>query len=624
MLRSVQSKTAISSVGPYHGSDSTDNLTSWHRFGGGHVSQLLWVKSLEENNVLANTKHRARRTPLVFHGLLRLLRSLSIVRVFAACAILLLWLCSRNAFSRIINLSTNPQAHFLDLQTHEKSTSKVPEVHSVPPPQTSVTSSRRGASLGPSTFSKPGRVDRHKLVSRLDSIFQMEIDEDNEDDEFQTDDSTDDILEVYGLMRWPPRISRVPEPSAKDNEDRKSLNEMFDLRFCLSKRCKVLLPAWISPLPLDKQQMYIRHLFSVARRLNRTLVIPNVGLVSSHNSEEPILPGLGTCHRHMYSRYFDVLTLLTSAKNSDGSRVAASMQAFLEWTKYRPLRPTAQMVVVDSTFGSYYTACQLSDWNVRVDRNGDKSRGRHNNCLSSRAHELDFKTYPPVYVSRTKRNSSLGDALTNLTSDADCLSYLDRIAGVTGVLGGDMLYHHMNPAYDSASGSLSISDTPQVLVIEWDGDHDRLTSEPNTVVLQSPFKDSTLRSPYALRLQNLASRLTNSKLKPVYIVIGNWQDLTDMEPLESIMVNVSKVLNLSTCRSKKSDDNGAANVHDCMASHGVATAIHSQTSIRGTIWLTQTLGASMKTEMSDIFFSGVFIISSSVYFLVVENFSSPR
>ncbi|CCM00127.1 uncharacterized protein FIBRA_02154 [Fibroporia radiculosa] len=135
--------------------------------------------------------------------------------------------------------------------------------------------------------------------------------------------------------RWPPIVTVLPEvqTSAKSKiklREPVQTTEEIDSQFCAGGNCRLLLPLLVTERD-PKTQAHLVQLLTLAKTMNRTLVLPNVGRGRA-----------GACLRWDYTTYFD----LTSTMRLGIERVMM-MDNFRTWIDMRPLEPTGQIVFID-------------------------------------------------------------------------------------------------------------------------------------------------------------------------------------------------------------------------------------------------------------------------------------
>ncbi|CAG8713956.1 18191_t:CDS:2, partial [Racocetra fulgida] len=127
-------------------------------------------------------------------------------------------------------------------------------------------------------------------------------------------------------------ISSSKENTIKDNtinsspETPLTEDEKINIKYCQEKTCKFLFP-YYHPEQETRANIHARLYTQLARTLNRTLVISNVG-----NSK------IRACSRYPFDFYYD---LKAFQKDYPDIRFL-TQDKFLEWTKERKIRPITQ------------------------------------------------------------------------------------------------------------------------------------------------------------------------------------------------------------------------------------------------------------------------------------------
>ncbi|THG96989.1 hypothetical protein EW145_g7682 [Phellinidium pouzarii] len=470
-----------------------------------------------------------------------------------------------------------------------------------------------GSPVPISLLAEPPRIDRSKLFSQLAKLVSI-LPDDDEDIEVEGS-----LRYAYALSHWPPLISRIPALT-RHNQD--FTVEASDMLFCSTSPCKILLPVWAQALSPMHQATQMQYLFHLAKRLNRTLVLPNVG----HPSNNEGLLGIGTCNRHPFARYFDVSTLLYASMQQDSyntQKEAVLMQPFLEWVKYRFVRPSAQIFILDSkssneTLGP---SCKFSGAEVSVDELGIRGRGRHKNCLSAKASRLKFQGHAAFVsparlageTSSSVPSSSLPWDDSNRSNNSNryirpatgdrteyrSSSYFD---GILTILGGDATRSNtaecLAPAFEAASPSHHFDfSNPDVIAVEMDlGPF----SSPNEKILGFPP-----------RLYALATHIVDTLPKPLLVLRSHPSSAP--APVESVFLK--DYLKQVTRMVAKAEDFVRSRVRSSSSGHDITTAERFNASVSeselndadlrtanmtynfGTVWLDRKLSLDLETVM---------------------------
>ncbi|KAN0093321.1 hypothetical protein V8E55_004105 [Tylopilus felleus] len=145
-------------------------------------------------------------------------------------------------------------------------------------------------------------------------------------------------------IAWPPLVTRVPEEHttqdlAEEFVDRTDKNEIthpssFDSAYCHGA-CRFLLPARVGEQE-SKARVHFMQLRMLARRLNRTIVLPNVG-----NSR------MSACSQWPFDAYYDTSGFMHE-RDSPDSRVAIDLDEFSKWVDERPEPPNSFVISMQS------------------------------------------------------------------------------------------------------------------------------------------------------------------------------------------------------------------------------------------------------------------------------------
>lgn len=352
--------------------------------------------------------------------------------------------------------------------------------------------------------SKPPLVDR----TILEKIAGLDL-----EDETNSKPGTDfsipiDIKSSYVVPPFHrlPRVTRLPEvqPQAPLNLEIESQN-----RACLEgnadrvpSSCKFLLPLKIGELGVNAHGHLIQ-LLELARALNRTLVLPNVGKNR-----------VGVCRRWNFGVYYDEQSFSRRFNNGDSNAVIRQ-DRFRAWVDSLASPPSAQLVFLDRTYPKSFPPVvidgQVHDGlGLSVYESPDAATVlyRQTGCLNRKFPRLNLAaSFPPLLLvvdDRHKQEINRGDISRVL---------LEKLSELTSTHAqSDLLTksndHSMNYDSNHTQGS------PDVLVVSW-----------NTPI--STFEPhSTQTFLYSPRLRALAARLIR-RLGP-YIAV-TW----DIETLEA-------------------------------------------------------------------------------------------
>ncbi|TCD62483.1 hypothetical protein EIP91_006804 [Steccherinum ochraceum] len=299
--------------------------------------------------------------------------------------------------------------------------------------------------------------------------------------------------------RWPPMVTKIPETRPDPSLLYAGLTpESVDAQFCNGAvPCRILLPLWIGEQE-SRGRMHLSQVLDLARALNRTLVLPNVGKSR-----------IGACGRWEFDVYYDVGSFVRkgSIEEKDRTRVrkVMLMDDFKTWLEMRPVRPSGQVVFVDEamvsdedTSGDLAPAKLFSGdglLNVHVDSDAlslEDPRMKKVRCLGSKFRQLDLKQFSAVtaHIPFPERVKPLPDGDLLLRSLAR--PEITRTA----------VLHSSSPDLDAEADSMLRQ--PEVLILYWDIRHFPFgpgTVEAVTLGLVNTGLD------YSARIHSLTHRL---------------------------------------------------------------------------------------------------------------------
>ncbi|KZV90884.1 hypothetical protein EXIGLDRAFT_110110 [Exidia glandulosa HHB12029] len=178
--------------------------------------------------------------------------------------------------------------------------------------------------------------------------------------------------------------------------------------------CRLLLAAWVAESDTHAQKHMVQ-LAALARRLHRTLVLPNV-----HRG------AMGTCLARGFDAYYDLtggalvrdrdakMYMVPTQQDKKKAHFAPPWQAkqwlalsdavsfaeFRSWAATRQTAPTAQIVDIEGTALSPKVAAGALELNdaahLVVETEGDPSNSTHPTCLSTSVPRLDFAKHSPL------------------------------------------------------------------------------------------------------------------------------------------------------------------------------------------------------------------------------------
>ncbi|KAJ7227470.1 hypothetical protein GGX14DRAFT_630091 [Mycena pura] len=111
---------------------------------------------------------------------------------------------------------------------------------------------------------------------------------------------------------WPPLVTRIPEA-------RKPPNPPLPTDLCGPTPCRFLLPLRISE-PESKAHMHFMEILQLAQKLDRTLVLPNVGKSR-----------MGACYKWEFETYYDLDKLESDLAVRSGRPITMKRDLFRRW-----------------------------------------------------------------------------------------------------------------------------------------------------------------------------------------------------------------------------------------------------------------------------------------------------
>jgi len=291
---------------------------------------------------------------------------------------------------------------------------------------------------------------------------------------------------VFSPFLRPPRVTHIPEvqPQAPLSLEMEAQN-----RFCSEGNgnrvlppCKFLLPLRITGRGLNARAHLVQ-LLELARALNRTLVLPNVGKNR-----------VGACRRWRFGVYYDEQGL--SSKFDDGSGYVIRQDRFRGWVDSLTSPPSSQLVSLDRTYPRTFPPVAVgeesnSSLDVYIGGNSDTATMFHSQtgCLNKKFPQLDLINpfSPLLFVvadySKQERNSEgISQALVEKLSGPT----LTRAQSESLMTIGE---HSTN--YDFNRTHIS----PDVLIVSWN----------IPIFIFQPHPSTTIR--YSPQLRALAARL---------------------------------------------------------------------------------------------------------------------
>jgi hypothetical protein len=333
--------------------------------------------------------------------------------------------------------------------------------------------------------SKPPLVDR----TILETIASLDLSEDEANSESGTDLSIPiNIKSSYVLSSFHrlPRVTHIPEvqPQAPPvNHEMEMQN-----RWCsegnvdrTTPSCKFLLPLKIAGQGTNAH-VHLVQLLELARALNRTLVLPNVGK-----------DRLGTCRRWRFGVYYDEQALSDELKGDPNAIV--QQDGFRAWVDSLASPPSSQLVFLDRTYPKGFPPTAVSgqiDGSPGVYTHNDSDAAAvlysQAGCLNRKLPRLDLiGLFPPLsfVVGDRRKQESNGDEISQIL-----LGKLSELT-LTHAQSESAMETYNHSIYGSNPAHVS----PDVLIVSWN---------IPTPIFQ-PYPIPVLR--YSPQLRALATRL---------------------------------------------------------------------------------------------------------------------
>ncbi|CAL1717364.1 unnamed protein product [Somion occarium] len=288
-----------------------------------------------------------------------------------------------------------------------------------------------------------GTVEKPTSVALTQDTFATTLDEPPLNDNRKEAHITD-----TRKVPWPPMVTAIPETRPDPEALYSGLTvSSVDSQFCGVSPCRILLPLWIGEQE-SRSRMHLVQVLQLARALNRTLVLPNVGRSR-----------IGACGRWDFEVYYDVGSFVGPKREEDLGRVrkVMLMDDFRTWLEMRPTGPKGQLLFVDEKTDVEEDASREK---VRVNGSealsvyADKDildledpRLRKVRCLSTKYRQLQLDASSPMTVHLPPVDSFGGQFLADaFTQDETFLAARRQF-------------------------SAAVEATPEVLILHWDTRH---------------------------------------------------------------------------------------------------------------------------------------------------------
>ena len=302
--------------------------------------------------------------------------------------------------------------------------------------------------------SKPPVVDR----TILEKIAGLDL-----EDETNSESGTEFYIPinlsssyVFSPFFQPPRVTRIPEvqPQAPPSRGVETENRVCSKGNAdhVSSSCKFLLPLKIAERDRDPR-IHLAQLLELARALNRTLVLPNVGKNS-----------VGACQRWRFGVYYDEQVVLNKFGGGDSNGII-QQNRFKAWVGSLVSSPSSQFVSVDWTYPR-----SLPPLSVVGQSNGSLDFYTHNSdtamlpslgCLNRKFPRLDLTgPFPPlsfVVSDDSKQERSDGDVSRALVEKLSRPALAHTQPESLRTVGGHSTSYGFDPTQTP----------PDVLIVSW-------------------------------------------------------------------------------------------------------------------------------------------------------------
>lgn len=238
--------------------------------------------------------------------------------------------------------------------------------------------------------------------------------------------------------------------------------------------CKFLLPLKITEQGLNAH-VHLVQLLRLARALNRTLVLPNVGK-----------NGVGACRRWHFGVYYDGRALL-SKSDCDDSNCVIRQDRFKAWVDSLGYSPSSQLVSVDWThpkdFPPFFVDEQSNDGlDFYIHRNSETATTLYNSaqCLNRKFPQLDltgpFSPLSFVVPDYGRQERSGGDISRTLLEKLSRPTLAHTQPELLGTIGN----HSADYDFDRIQAS------PDVLIVSWNIPLSTFQPDQTTIIHYSP------------------------------------------------------------------------------------------------------------------------------------------
>ena len=322
--------------------------------------------------------------------------------------------------------------------------------------------------------SKPPLVDR-AILERIAGL--------NLDDETDSESGIDFSIPIntnsshlFSPFFRPPRVTRIPEvqPQASSNPETGTQNRLCSEgnEASAPPSCKFLLPLKIAEQGLNAH-VHLVQLLKLARALNRTLVLPNVGKNV-----------VGACRRWNFCVYYDERALLNMKPDCDDSSCVIQQDRFKAWVDSLGYSPSSQLVSVDWTYPRGFPPFSVDEQSndgldFYIHRNSETATTFYNSarCLNRKFPQLNLAgPFPPlsfVVSDYGRQERSGGDTSRTLPEK----------------LSKPILVHANSEPLETIgnhSADYHVQASPDVLIVSWNIPLSTFQPVPTTIIHYSP------------------------------------------------------------------------------------------------------------------------------------------
>jgi len=239
--------------------------------------------------------------------------------------------------------------------------------------------------------------------------------------------------------------------------------------------CKFLLPLKIAEQGLNAH-VHLVQLLKLARALNRTLVLPNVGK-----------NGVGACRRWHFGVYYDERALLGMKPDCGDSSCVIQQDRFKAWVDSLGYSPSSQLVSVDWTYPKDFPPFSMDEQSndgldFHIHHNSETATAFYNSarCLNRKFPQLDLTgQFPPlsfVVSDHGKQERNGGDISRTLLEKLSRSTLAHAQSEPLGTIGN----YSADYDFDRVQAS------PDVLIVSWNIPLSTFQPDQTTIIQYSP------------------------------------------------------------------------------------------------------------------------------------------